>query len=811
MDSISTRDQLYRLPGVKKVMIIFGLLGLSMVYFYDMLSGNLLFTERDLSVFFIPPRIFWVDAIKHFGFPLWNPYLLHSQPLIGTLQPAVFYPLHVIYFLMPFDQAFNCTIVFHYFLAGVFTYILMTKIGASNSASVIAAVTFMLSGYLLSVHNLLSTLLSVTWVPLLLLVYLAGFVKKDVKYSIFAGMVATFMFLAGGAIILYVTFLVIVLLSTFPNLLFEKGNYPSLRGRAYQIGIFLAVLLGMSAIQLLPFLELAHLSTRGDAFNQVVATTWSLHPRDLIQFLIPDLFGYALRPSEYWQNQSWLKSLYLGGIPLLLSAVFFVRRGRMQACLALLILMSLVLALGRYTPFYALFFDYVPFLDRVRYPVRFLFLAVFVISICAGLGYDSLKQGISSGNNAVGGVMYGILALSLVGALLLGLLDIFEDHVSHLMKIKGFAPPHYNDIGINLHNIKRLLVISIVFGLMLWTFMKMKISNGLLSLGVIGLLTCDLFFAHFGFYDRTPAKDYHKKSSSMDFILSDRSLFRVFVSPLTMDAKSAARASESSPVDRTTLDKEKLMPGYGLKRAVFDASGLGVMVEKRISKLDTLITTAPKADSTNLLDMMNVKYVISVPEITSPKFQLAWTSSVLVNEEGGDPDRENPIKIYQNLGCLPRAFLVAKYRVLTSEQEFKDILSSKAFDPREVVLLEEKPEDIDYSRDDIPYRHIREEVVVQEYKNNSISLQVSLPEPKFLFISEMYYPGWKAYVDGEEKKIYRANYAFRAIALDSGVHHVEFTYRPWTFWSGLAISTATIMGLMVLGVVACRNRIPFGL
>ena len=63
----------------------------------------------------------------------------------------------------------------------------------------------------------------------------------------------------------------------------------------------------------------------------------------------------------------------------------------MRVCLAILILISLLLALGKYTPFYTLFFHYAPFLDRVRYPVRFLFLTVFVISISAGLGYDCLK------------------------------------------------------------------------------------------------------------------------------------------------------------------------------------------------------------------------------------------------------------------------------------------------------------------------------------------------------------------------------------------------------------------------------------
>jgi uncharacterized membrane protein YfhO len=675
----------------------------------------------------------------------------------------------------------------------------MRKLKASESASIIAAITFMLSGYLLSVHNLLSILLSVTWVPLLLLLYFAAFVKKNIKYSIFAAMVASVMFFAGGVIMLYGTLLIILFLTAFPYLFFMKEECPSIKVRFFYLGTFLALFLGISAIQLLPFLELSHLSTRADGFTYAKATTWSLHPRDFLQFFIPDLFGYELKPNEYWQNQSWLMSLYIGIIPFLLSVFFFIKKGKRQLCLALLIIISLILALGKYTPLYALFFHYVPFMGKVRYPVRFLFITIFVISICAGFGYDCLKEKIKKGDNTVKNLIYGISILALSGVLIMGLFDFFEGQVSHLMKIKGFCPPVYNDISINIHNVKRLLAIFIIFSLILWTFTRVKVNNSLLSLGVISLLTFDLFFGNFGFYDRTPAKDYHKNSSNIDFILSDKSLFRIFVTPLTMKAKYISTFSESSPFNKLTVDKEKILPGYGLERGIFDSCAWGVLVEKRINNIYKLIRTAPKVDSTNLLDIMNVKYVISIPEIKSPKFKSVLANPLISNKGKEVINKEKTIKIYQNLDYFPRAFLVPKYRVLKSEQEFKDILSSKEFNPMDVVLLEEEPDDMNYKRGDSPYKEIVEKVEIQEYRNNSISLHVSLPEPKFLFMSEMYYPGWNAYVDGRRKKIYRANHAFRAVFLEPGVHKIEFVYRPWTFRLGMTISTATIIGLMVFG------------
>ena len=133
--------------------------------------------ERDLIYFFIPPREFWVEEVKNFIFPLWNPYYFNGHPLFATLQPGVLYPFSFLFLILPFDWAFNLNIELHFILSGLFTYYLARGIKASQGASIISGMAFMLSGYLISVHNLLSTLLSVTWVPLFFLVYFSALKK----------------------------------------------------------------------------------------------------------------------------------------------------------------------------------------------------------------------------------------------------------------------------------------------------------------------------------------------------------------------------------------------------------------------------------------------------------------------------------------------------------------------------------------------------------------------------------------------------------------------------------------------------------
>ncbi|MBI5345423.1 MAG: hypothetical protein HZB83_08860, partial [Deltaproteobacteria bacterium] len=161
---------------------------LSAGYFSAVLDGARLLTERDLSMFFIPPRLFWVDALKNWELPLWNPYYYSGHPLLATLQPGVFYPLNVLLLILPFDLAFNWTIVMHFFLTGVFSYMLLKEMKTSSAAAMTGSLTLMLSGYLFSVHNVMSTLFSVAWAPLAVFLFLRAARRGSFAYAVLTGL-----------------------------------------------------------------------------------------------------------------------------------------------------------------------------------------------------------------------------------------------------------------------------------------------------------------------------------------------------------------------------------------------------------------------------------------------------------------------------------------------------------------------------------------------------------------------------------------------------------------------------------------------
>jgi hypothetical protein len=100
---------------VKKLTVIFGLFALTLLYFSDVLTGELLLVERDLTSFFYPFRYLWIETARQGHFPFWNPYIKCGVPLFATIQAGVLYPFSLLYLFLPLDLAFNWTVILHFF------------------------------------------------------------------------------------------------------------------------------------------------------------------------------------------------------------------------------------------------------------------------------------------------------------------------------------------------------------------------------------------------------------------------------------------------------------------------------------------------------------------------------------------------------------------------------------------------------------------------------------------------------------------------------------------------------------------------
>ncbi len=150
------------------------------------------------------------------------------------------------------------------------------------------------------------------------------------------------------------------------------------------------------------------------------------------------------------------------------------------------------------------------------------------------------------------------------------------------------------------------------------------------------------------------------------------------------------------------------------------------------------------------------------------------------------------VKIYENLDVLGRAFLVHEAVVAAGDEEALALMQNPAFDPATTVVLGMG----DPLRSPTPPG--RGSVRVTHYSPERIEIKVNAETPGYLVLTDAWYPGWEATVDGEPVQVYRADLLFRAVAVDAGEHRVVFTFRPVSLRVGAGVSLAGLIGLIVV-------------
>ncbi len=150
---------------------------------------------------------------------------------------------------------------------------------------------------------------------------------------------------------------------------------------------------------------------------------------------------------------------------------------------------------------------------------------------------------------------------------------------------------------------------------------------------------------------------------------------------------------------------------------------------------------------------------------------------------------------------LPRAFLVPHSRFVEKE-EILDILTSSDFYPHKTVLLE-KEGGAEYPEAVSRESSSSGEAEIKSYRPDSLLLTTDAPVPAYLFLSEIFYPGWKAFIDGRPTRILRGNYLFRVLEVPEGRHQVRLEFDPWTIKAGTG--TTLLTTLLILAIPVFRR------
>ena len=393
---------------------------------WRLLSGQFVVTGYDTLAYFYPYRAYAGEVIRSGQLPHWNPYLFYGVPFLANIQTAVFYPLNALFYLLAPTIALNWSVILHLFLASFFAYLwLRHSLVVGRPAAVVGGALFGFGGFVGAQVGHLNQLNAVVWLPLALLAFHRAVSRGSGRWTVATGAVLATQLLAGHSQESYMT---VVTLAAYGAWLSLSGRgRPGQRiaralgrwsvGRAHRLAATATALLALvgsvtlaaalASVQLFPTGELTGRSTRGGGLPFGEAVSFSLPPPELLAGLLPT-YGLTGPTSAEYIGYVGVVGLLLAGVGLLLR--FGEGATRFWGAVALT---TLLLALGKYTPFYGLLYPYLPGLDLFRVPARWLMVWSLALAALASLGLDWLWGAAQEGR---GPVLARLAALAIAGA-----------------------------------------------------------------------------------------------------------------------------------------------------------------------------------------------------------------------------------------------------------------------------------------------------------------------------------------------------------------------------------------------------------
>jgi hypothetical protein len=729
-------------------------------------------------------------------YPLWFPYIFSGMPFFASMSFDLFvYPIRI---LLHYADQIGLHIlhykIIHFFLGGLFTYLLMRSYRLARSSAFLAAAVFVFSPMVASLEHG-NRIITVAYIPAVFYLVRRLLNRRDVFSLALAGLFIGFQMMANHLQIVYYTWLLVgfwFLGRVIVQIRDQKALGRSLTDGAWLAGAFV-IGLGVAALLLLSVYEYTPFSARASGDPQSAyqfATQWSLHPKEMITFLIPSFMGFG--GQTYWGYMPFTHCPnYLGVVVLILAAAALIlRRDRRPLFFALAGALAVVISFGRYLPvLYKPMYWLLPFFDKFRVPAMILMVLFFCTAVLAGFGLQALRDVIvdqrkdgrsNRWTQAARRLMIIAVILVILGLILTLARGPLEDLFAGWARVGDAAMNRYAQLSSQVRaqldqqrfelffgDLWKALLLAAVSLVLTALLLRRKLAVGpftglIIALVLADLLWVDLKAVSFG-QQRGYEQTYYRqrRDDVIRFLENDETLFRVL------------------PLDQITTNEY----------AYYDISSVGGYHPAKLGIYQRAMEQVGLGNP-NLMDLLNVKYLITRRDIDHPRFE-----RIMEGASG---------TIYRNRLALPRAFLIYRYEVQEDEEATFRRLASEDFKPGETVILERDPGVVLG-----PGAGGKAEIT--EYAPQRITARTESSSPGLLVFGEVYYPaGWKATVDGQPEEILKADGLIRAVVLPAGEHRVEMVFRPITFRVGLWTSLLFLGGigftLVLTGVSGSRRR-----
>lgn len=762
-------------------------------------------------------KSFQRECVTHGEWPLWTPYAFCGHPIYTTGQTATFYPLNALFWVIPIPYAYIVYTWLHLFLGGLFAYLFFRRVGVGGFGASVGGLMFAMSTYL-AVRFLWPMLLgSAIWLPLMLLwidAMLEPRARRQWLFGIPAGAVLFALpILSGFFEIAFYVFVACGLYTLMLGVRLILREWSLSAGLAFfaKVGAVTALAVVLALPQLLPFFEVMKKNVRAGELTYSAAVKNGLKPEEAITFAVPDALGNpsehqrfdlrdrAFKPIEakngqdfhYFGPMNYVEATnYLGLLPLMFVAISPLAPGRRRLYFWLLLAVSLALAFA--TPLYWVFFHFVPGTDQVRTPFRWTLLAMFACTYLAAIGADDWHARLS---RAPRGFMKAAALIKLAGVFVAAALvaalffapERINDWAERIMAAYPRAaatfkePAHFADLL--WWNAARLMLFALpamfLVALAYWRAWGPK-TVGLVSFAAIALVAVDLGQATYRFNTHADPKILEKVPPIVERLQHDAEtdVFRI----------GRYGWQKTFYSNLPTLYGIQDYGGYDSIILTTFARYMEAIEHQKLLPYNIVMNVEQKASlDSPLFRLLGIRYLLSVKPLDHPDYERVEVPGNL------SLSRVKPER------ALPRAFLVNRvHRVLDLDEAIETIKTGQIDITKEAAVQTTPAHSV----------HLvgalagpPGEAAITSYRPSRVEVRTSASGQQFLVLSDVYYPGWRAYVDGTPADIIVTNGIFRGVSVPAGQHTVEFRFEPARFRIGVILSLTCLGGLIVIWIV----------
>ncbi len=727
------------------------------------------------------------------GFPLWNPYLFGGMPFVAAMHGDIFYPTFLLRMIMPTDAAMTWSFILHLFLAGFFAFRLLRASGFGFYGSLIGGAGYMMSGQLASLvspgHDGKLTVSALFPLGLWMLtrgirdgkLWTWGVLALTIGLAVLSPhpQLLQYMLLASAAFTIHLAVSVI-----------RRDELPVIRviGRMAAALGAVGIGLAMGAIQYLPVREYVAWSPRaGGIADYATATSYAWPAKELFDAYLPQFTGMI---EAYWGvNAIHLHSDYVGAIVLLLAGAAFgglkhdPKRGFVLFW-AITLVIALLWALGGDTPFYKIPYEIVPGTKYFRAPATVFFVGSMGLAVLAATGVEKILRRQLSLRYILGWLTFATL---IAGLAMAGVLNDFALALAPADMV-DYVMANATQVVLGAWRSFAFILFSVI---VILVYRKGRMSLRTAGIALAFLVAADgwtIMRNYWMFSDRA-AVTY----------ASDPAIDRIKADP--QPARVLAMELEVNPLRDTNLQGDGLMI-HGI-RGVLGYHGNQLELYNRLLQKDEGFQ---QVFNPQMWQLLNIRYLMTNSSDVSSFFPGAqWVIGPVKNSAG------TTIHLYRLPGENPYAWVTPTF-VQAEDDAVAATIFNRGFELRSATLFAPTADVAGPDSLSMMPLPVTAKAIVTRYEPGRVSLELSEPAPagSALLISENYYPGWRATVDGKAATLGRANISIMGVALPEGGRTIELIFESAAYELGKLITLlalgATVL-LITAGIIRERRSI----